>query len=235
MRPEGFEREFPPCSDGIWRAYQTEIDLADTGAVAVFEAGNLGKGCIDAVVEIAFTDASEFQLGHASDIGDTGEGTEARRDLVVEHRVKLTRRAGKEENGAVRATVDARWQIEAGGSAVGIWQDIGSGGNHRLAEISGNHRLAAQSEKVFQNTQCLLILMKFEAESFRHDLTGEVIAGGAEAAGDEKDIRADDHFRERLADRFAIGDSDLPCNAQTHGEELPPEPTAVRVERVTEE
>ena len=76
--------------------------------------------------------------------------------------------------------------------------------------------------------------MELDAEGFRDDLAGEVIAGGTEAAGDQQHIRAHNHFRESLADRLAIGDGDLTRHAQTHREKLPPEPSAVRVERVAE-
>lgn len=76
--------------------------------------------------------------------------------------------------------------------------------------------------------------MELDAEGFRDDLAGEVIAGRAESTGDEKDIRTDNHFLKGFADRLSIWDSRLPRDAQTHAEELPPKPTAMSVKCVAE-
>ena len=214
---------------------EAKIDLAHAGAVAELKAGDGGELASTALVKIAFANTGEFQFADAGDFLDSGEGAEARGNLFVEHGVEFARWAGEEENGTGGAAVDAGRKVESGSGAIGIWQDVCTHGHVCLAEVGRSHGVSTDGKKFLKRTERVLVLVELESEGFGDDFAGEIVAGWAEAAGDDQGVGSIHHFLESLSDGIAVRDGGLAGDAQTHGKELSAEPAAVGIEGVTEE
>ncbi len=138
--------------------------------------------------------------GHAE--GAFGEvtcgkgGGEARLHLVVEERLEFFGRAGKEDDDlADWLVVGVRYcrvEILAGGAAVLVVEDDRAVEDVGLLGVVGWHDHLAGGEAFVEGGEDGVVGVDVDAERGGDGLAGEVVFGGAEAAGEDDDVGAGD-------------------------------------------
>ena len=79
------------------------------------------------------------------------------------------------------------------------------------------------------------IFFQGKAEQVRRNFAGDVIAGRTQPARDQNDVTARNRFHQRQADFVAVGNADLPLDAQSQLEQLTAQPVGMRVQRLAEQ
>src|SRR6185312_2148351 len=114
----------------------------------------------------------------------------------VEERLELAGWAGEQDDDlavrpALRA-VDCRVEPLAGGAAGFVLEEDGAVDDVGLLLVVGRHGDAAGDEFLLQREEGCGVAMEGEAESGGDGFAGEVVLGGAEAAGEDDDVGAAD-------------------------------------------
>ena len=209
---------------------QADVHFANAGAIGQFQT------VADQVLQRAgdfFFDDGFAQAGGFEGVAEEWEGegkfaVEERDDGSEEHGPQFARRAGQEDEALV-AGGDVQGQ--AGGGAVGIGEDGGAFGDHGLDLDIGGHGTAARGKELFDPGEGGRVEDQFAAEGMGGKLAGEVVAGGAEAAGDEDEIGTAQRLAEGGLDaRAVVGDAHLAGDFVAEVGELAAKPLLVGVE-----
>ena len=118
----------------------------------------------------------------------------------------------------------------AGGAAARVGKELGAIKTLRLLEVVGRHLHLAGLEAGLKSKTCRCVREEIEMKSFGDALASEVVFSGAEAAGEDEDVRA----TERIMDSFdevagIVSDDSLEADLDTEIVEAGGEEEGVRV------
>ena len=197
--------------EGRLRTLKVELDFA-----VVREDGGLDVGVLlvdgrGAVVDRGLRDESHAELA-AGEKARGKAGGEARLDLVDEHGFELFGRPGEQDNGA-RLGVDEGAEELPRCAAVLVFEQDGAFEDVGLLGVVGRHGDAALGEAALKSDEGGVVAAHADAESGGGGLAGEIVLGGAEAAGEEDEVGAGERHAggagevlERVADDGFEGD-----------------------------
>jgi len=147
------------------------------------EAGVFVDDGANTVLDVHFRDAGGANL-EVSVTGMEGAGfEEAGEDFSFEHGAELVGWAGEhDEDFAVFL------QIDAGGGAEAVAEELGAAGAETLLAVVGGHRTFGAKEAFEDGGFGGGVKFEGEAEDAGDGFAGVVVGGGAEAAGGDDDI-----------------------------------------------
>ncbi len=120
-----------------------------------------------------------------------GGSRAARRGLQAASKSGLSSLGGPGSRMTIlRRPLTVRVEELAGGAAVGVVEDLGAFEHVGLLGVVGRHDDAAGGEALVEAGEEIGVAMEREAEGGGDGLAGEVVLGGAEAAGEEDDVGA---------------------------------------------
>ena len=123
-------------------------------------------------------------------------GGEARLHLVVEERLEFFGWTGKEDddlaNGFAVRVEDGGVEVLRGGAAVLVVEDGGAVEDVGLLGVVGRHDHLACGEAFVERGEDGVVGVEVDAECGGDGFAGEVVFGGAEAAGEDDDVGAGD-------------------------------------------
>ena len=118
---------------------------------------------------------------------------------------------------------------------MGVVDDRRPGGDLRLPSDAGQEGSVDPAKVGVQACENPGILGQRQAEEFGHQVAGDVVGRRAQATRDEDEVGASNRVQQRLADRRAVRDADLPVHAQAQWKKLQAEKGQVRVGDVAEQ
>ncbi len=185
---------------GIGGAARSQMDLNIAG-------GSQNRGCRILVLLIDRRDQLiEIALPHTGDAQEHGADhlfghhtRQTREALTFEHGLELMRRAGEEHGERARFL-----QPLAGGGAAIIGQDIGTFDDECLALVDLRHVPLGGGEALFEPGENLGVQAQFAIERAGDGFAGDIILGGAKAAGDDDDTGACDGLTDLVRETVAI-------------------------------
>lgn len=154
-------------------------------------------------------------------------------DAGLEHGMQFAGRARQEDDNRCGGTKAAGWNLneQARGGAVWIGEDLGAARDEGLNPGLGRHETLAGGEELFNVLEERGILAELGAGELGDERASEIIARGAEPAGDQDEIGPGQSLAEGVVDRLGVvGDGSLPGESVAEGGELAGDPLGVGVE-----
>jgi len=183
-------------------AEEVELDLGASGKDGGFDVGELLVDGSGASVDLAL-----WNEGHAEDAASEmvlGESCgEALLAGVVEERLELFGWSRKQDDELAK-TFEGGVEPLAWGAAVGVGEEGGTGEDVGLAGVVGRHGHVAGGEAVVERLEESFVAVELEVESLGEALAGEVVFGGAEAAGEKDDVGAVEGDADRGGEVLAV-------------------------------
>ena len=209
---EGVDAGFRFREGGLG-AFEVELDLAIVGEDGGLDVGVLLVDRRGAVIDGGLRDEGHAELAAGEKARGQG-GEEARFDLVGEHGLELFGRAGEQDDGA-RLGVDEGVEELAGSAAVFVFEQDRAFEDVGLLGVVGRHGDAALGEAALKADEGGVVAAHADAKRGGGGFAGEVVLGGAEAAGKEDEVGAGEghaggsgEVLERVADNGFEGDLD---------------------------
>ena len=104
-----------------------------------------------------------------------------------------------------------------------VVQNDAAPGHHGLALVRFRHFPSESPEDGADVREDGFVQMEGQSQKTGDDFPGDIIAGGAQSAGDEQHIRAGEGFLEDDPDWIAIRDARLALDAQPQSQEFLPQ------------
>jgi hypothetical protein len=180
-------------------AGQADVDLAGMGQDPDGRIPHLAKVVADGLVNLGLADPAGLEYpGHdpAPDpkgLPDPGD------HLLDEHGLHLRGDAGQAGH-----TAPAIFQEQPGRRPVGIRQHVGSLGDHGLLPVVLGHGDLPVREAPFDVGQDGRIQAQPPVQDGRHDVAGQVVLGGPQAAGGDDDVGSAQGLAQRCLDAGGI-------------------------------
>jgi hypothetical protein len=165
-----------------------ELDLGVAGEDGGLYVGELLVDRSRAGVDLAFGDQGHAQHA-ARQMVLRESGGEARFALVVEEGLEFFGWSGKKDDELSESFVGGVEPL-AGGAAIGVGEEGGTGEEVGLLGVVGRHGHVAGGEALAEGLEQGVVAVEFEVEGFGEAFAGEVVFGGAEAAGEKDDVGA---------------------------------------------
>ena len=182
------------------------------------------------LVEVALADADRLE-GARDDHFAGAELHQARRDLRLPHPLQLRGRAGHGDDDAA-----VLLHPPAGGGAARVGDRAGGGDEHRLLDVALREAEAAGGEEGAQPLLHLFVHVHLLVQAEGDRLAGEVVLGGAEAAGDEDEVGALVGAAYRLRQALeVVADGGNVVHVDAHGRQADGEVLRIGVEDLAEQ